>query len=360
MVVGRSGNTTRRRLGATLPTDMWKTIGVLACGTVTAFLVAGCQPSNNADADGRATLVSVPASSASVSDAGSSWASGNPTQAVTTPAAVVHSSSIALAELGTLAVKGRAPMTGYSREQFGPAWPTVDGCDERNDTLRRDLTTITVSGSCIVTSGTLVSPYSGTTIHFVRGPHSADVQIDHVVALGDAWQTGAAQWSFAQREAFANDAEELLAVDAHSNEQKGDGDAATWLPANKGFRCTYVSIQVNVKARYHLWVTPAEHDAIARVLDNCTGTTPATVAAPAKTTHPPAGTTAAAATTPAAVTTAPNATTAPAAAPAAPPHTYVTPGAFCSAAGATGFSKTGKPMVCKTTATDARLRWRSA
>src|SRR5690348_7025067 len=276
---------------------MWKTIGILACGAVTAALVAGCQPSNNADADGRATLVSVPASSASVWDASRTSASARPTQAVTTPASVVHSSSAALTELATLAVKGRAPMSGYSRDQFGPAWPTIDGCDERNDTLRRDLTAITVSGSCIVTSGTLVSPYSGTTIHFVRGPHSADVQIDHVVALGDAWQTGAAQWSFAQREAFANDPEELLAADAHSNEQKGDGDAATWLPANKGFRCTYVSIQVNVKARYHLWVTPAEHDAIAAILGNCTGTTAPTVAAPAKTAAAPVGTTAAAATT---------------------------------------------------------------
>jgi hypothetical protein len=349
---------------------MWKTIGLLACGVVSAALVAGCQPSNNADAGGQASSVALSSSAlpTSASAAGSTAATesaasaqasshvptASPTSAVTTPASVVQSSSAALTELATLAVKGRAPMTGYSRDQFGPAWPTIEGCDERNDTLRRDLTDITLSGSCIVTSGTLVSPYSGTTIHFVRGPHSADVQIDHVVALGDAWQTGAAQWSSTEREAFANDPEELLAVDAHSNEQKGDGDAATWLPANKAFRCTYVSIQVNVKARYHLWVTPAEHDAIARILSSCTGVVAptaagTTVAAPAKTTAAPTRTTAAVATTPAA----PAKTTAAA-------HSYVTPGAFCSTAGATGVSKTGKPMVCKTTATDARLRWRSA
>lgn len=231
-----------------------------------------------------------------------------------TQADVVRSTSAALIELQQLPVKGRAPMTGYSRDQFGPAWPSIDGCDERNDTLRRDLTGITLEGSCVVRSGTLVSPYTGVTIHFVRGPNSADVQIDHVVALGDAWQTGAQAWTSAQREAFANDPAELLAVDAHSNEQKGDADAASWLPSNKAFRCAYVSIQVNVKGRYHLWVTQAEHDAIARVLATCTtsaittaatSTTTTTAATPAA---PPAPTTTTAATPTAAAT-----------------HDYVTP-----------------------------------
>jgi hypothetical protein len=200
-----------------------------------------------------------------------------------TQADVVRSISAALIELQQLPIKGRAPMTGYSRDQFGPAWPSIDGCDERNDTLRRDLTGITLKDACVVTSGTLVSPYTGVTIHFVRGPNSGDVQIDHVVALGDAWQTGAQAWTSAQREAFANDPAELLAVDAHSNEQKGDADAASWLPPNKAFRCEYVSIQVDVKGRYHLWVTQAEHDAIGGILAGCPGQklpTDATVPAP--------------------------------------------------------------------------------
>jgi hypothetical protein len=171
--------------------------------------------------------------------------------------------------LATLAVKGRAPMTGYSRSRFGPAWPANDGCDARNEVLRRDLTDVALRDNCVVASGTLVSPYSGTTIHFVRGPNSADVQIDHVVALGDAWQTGAQQWTAQRREAFANDPAELLAVDARSNEQKGDADAASWLPANKSFRCRYIATQVTVKAKYRLWVTKAEHDAMARVLSGC-------------------------------------------------------------------------------------------
>jgi Protein of unknown function (DUF1524) len=180
----------------------------------------------------------------------------------------------AAAALAGLAVKGRAPMTGYSRAQFGPAWQDVDhnGCDTRNDILRRDLTAEVLSGSCVVLSGTLRDPYTGRVIDFRRGvATSAAVQIDHVVALGDAWQKGAQQLSPGARLALANDPLELLAVDGPTNDRKGDGDAATWLPPNTSFRCQYVARQVAVKARYHLWVTPAEKDAIARVLATCPG-----------------------------------------------------------------------------------------
>jgi hypothetical protein len=251
--------------------------------------------------------------------------------------------------LASLPVKGRAAMTGYSRAQFGPAWPTEHGCDARNVTLRRDLSHPTLQGSCTVETGTLVSPYTGQSISFVRGSNSAIVQIDHVVPLGDAWQTGAQSWPAATREQFANDENELLAVDAHSNEQKGDADAASWLPPNKAFRCPYVGIQVEVKVLYRLWVTQAEHDAIVDVLTGCGATViprpPVLVISPSPI---PTETTGHPVTEP---TVAPK-TTAPAAG-------YVTPGAFCSAAGATGLSKTGKPEVCKTTAKDSRLRWRA-
>ena len=178
-----------------------------------------------------------------------------------------------LVQLATLPIKGRAPMTGYSRAQFGPAWPTENGCDGRNEALRRDLTQITLQGNCTVETGTLVSPYTGGTINFVRGPNSAIVQIDHVVALGNAWQTGAQSWPTAKRDTFGNDLLELLAVDGPSNDQKGDADAASWLPSNKAFRCEYVGIQVAVKVKYGLWVTQAEHDAIARILATCGVTT---------------------------------------------------------------------------------------
>ena len=182
--------------------------------------------------------------------------------------------------MATLPVKGRAPLTGYGRAQFGPAWTddvTVadghNGCDTRNDILRRDLTDIVIkpgTHGCTVASGVLHDPYTNTVITFTRGENtSTAVQIDHVVALGDAWQTGAQQLSLAVRTNMANDPLELLAVSGPTNEQKGDADAASWLPPNNAFRCSYVAIQVAVKIRYHLWVTPAEHDAEERVLAAC-------------------------------------------------------------------------------------------
>jgi hypothetical protein len=179
----------------------------------------------------------------------------------------------AISVLATLPVRGRAPATGYDRTgQFGAAWLDVDhnGCDTRNDVLARDLAGIVRRGSCTVLSGTLNNPYTGRTIAFTRGVKtSALVQIDHIVPLLDAWETGAQQLTPAQRITLANDPLNLLAVDAHSNEQKSAGDAATWLPANTAFRCEYVARQISVKATYGLWVTRAEHDAMARVLGSC-------------------------------------------------------------------------------------------
>ena len=98
---------------------------------------------------------------------------------------------------------------------------------------------------------------------------SALVQIDHVVALSDAWQKGAAGWTAVKRIEFANDPRNLQAVSGAVNQQKSDGDAATWLPPNKSYRCTYVSRQIEVKKSYGLWVTPAERDAMSRVLASC-------------------------------------------------------------------------------------------
>ncbi|MGP6175271.1 GmrSD restriction endonuclease domain-containing protein [Corynebacterium sp. A21] len=183
----------------------------------------------------------------------------------------------AAATLETLAVKGRAPKTGYEREQFGPAWSDTDhnGCDTRNDILARDLEQETFrpgTHDCIVLSGVLADPFTATEIHFLRGQDtSTAVQIDHVVALSDAWQKGAQQLDKETRTLFANDPLNLLAVDGPSNSQKGDGDAATWLPPNNAFRCDYVARQIAVKARYHLWVTSAEKDAMARELSTCSG-----------------------------------------------------------------------------------------
>jgi Protein of unknown function (DUF1524) len=183
----------------------------------------------------------------------------------------------AAAVLATLPVKGRAPQTGYEREEFGDSWSDVDrnGCDQRNDVLARDLSDPAFqpgTRSCVVVSGVLADAYSGRTVTFLRGPETSDdVQIDHVVALSNAWQTGAQQLDPATRELFANDPLNLHATIGEVNQSKGDGDAATWLPPARGFRCEYVARQVAVKAKYRLWVTPAERDAIARVLESCPG-----------------------------------------------------------------------------------------
>ena len=179
-------------------------------------------------------------------------------------------SSPATEALETLSIKGRAPKTDYSRDQFGSGWNTTGGCDTRNIILNRDLTGVQVDDACHVTEGTLNDPYTGKTITFMRGSEtSSAIQIDHVVALGDAWQKGAQQLTKEKRTELANDPLELLAVDGSANQQKSDGDAATWLPSNKAFRCQYVARQIAVKQKYNLWVTQAEHDAISNILQTC-------------------------------------------------------------------------------------------
>lgn len=186
----------------------------------------------------------------------------------------------AAAQLDSLPVKGRAPKTGYSREQFGQAWSddvTVsgghNGCDTRNDVLAGNLVNVSYkagTNDCVVLTGTLADPYTGSTIDFVRGQQtSGAVQIDHIVALSDAWQKGAQRLSPDERRNFANDPRNLVPVDGPTNASKGDGDAATWLPPNRGYRCEYVSRQIEVKAAYRLWVTAAEKDAMSRVLGSC-------------------------------------------------------------------------------------------
>ena len=180
-----------------------------------------------------------------------------------------------LSVIQTQVTKGRAAKTGYTRDQFGPAWADVDrnGCDTRNEILKRDLTDEVFKEKtkpCVILSGTLIDPFSGETINFVRGVvTSNEVQIDHTVALSNAWQTGAFKLTADQRKAFANDPLNLMAVKGRLNSQKGDGDAATWLPPLKSFRCDYVSRQIAVKIKYKLWFTAPEKEAMIRILKTC-------------------------------------------------------------------------------------------
>jgi hypothetical protein len=243
------------------------------------LILAGCSPAP--DHDPRPTphaTVAAATAPASHRPATAPSAPSRPaprhTRTRPTPSATIRAPTrgTALALLAGLTVKGRAAQTGYDRDEFGQAWLDTNrnGCDTRGDMLRRDLTGVRFRAGthdCVVESGTLADPYTATAIHYVRGNDTVD--IDHVVALSDAWQTGASGWDIRERAALANDPMNLLAVDSSANRQKGDGDAATWLPSNKGFRCAYSARQVSVKAKYALWVTGPERSAMARILSGC-------------------------------------------------------------------------------------------
>ena len=178
----------------------------------------------------------------------------------------------ATALLSKLPVKGRAPKTGYDRDLFSDGWGKIGECDARNFILRRDLKSITwkASPSCTVATGILNDPYTAKKIYFVRGVSTSnDVQIDHVVAVSDAWQKGAQRLSFSQRHSFYNDPLNLLAVDGPTNQSKSDSDAASWLPPNRKYWCSFVARQIAVKHKHKLWVTSAERDSMSRVLKTC-------------------------------------------------------------------------------------------
>jgi hypothetical protein len=236
-----------------------KTLTILT-SLLLAGSLAGCDAAASAGAK-LADAVRTPPASASEAPGASSAAPGE--------------SAAALAQLGSIPVKGRAPKTGYSRGEFGPAWADVDrnGCDTRNDVLARDLTGETFrpgTNGCVVATGMLADKYTGKTISFVRGADtSSQVQIDHIIPLSDAWQKGAQQLTAEQRRLFANDPLNLMAADGPTNGAKSDKDAATWLPPNRAFRCEYVARQTAVKAKYGLWMTQGEHDAIAGILAGC-------------------------------------------------------------------------------------------
>lgn len=255
------------------------TAGLLAIGGLASVVSSPDGPDDASLAAPSATASGTPTPAASPTAAETPTPSpsvtARPTPSPTpsaepTPDAATLTYGTAEAAALELPVKGRAPKTSYSREQFGRGWIDVDrnGCDTRNDMLRLRLDNLSPAAGCKIQEGDLADPFTATWIHFEYGGAS-EVDIDHLVALSDAWQKGAATWEFAQRVAFANDPLNLEPVDAGANRQKGDGDAATWLPPNKDFRCEYVARQIAVKKKYGLWVTQAELDAFLRVLDSC-------------------------------------------------------------------------------------------
>jgi Protein of unknown function (DUF1524) len=181
-------------------------------------------------------------------------------------------------EMEALPVKGWDRVQDFNRTRFGEPWSDDvnvefghNGCNTRDDILRRDLADLQVRpGTCFAQSGILHDPYTGTTIVFVRGPDtSATVQIDHVVSLSDAWYKGARFWDDQRRRDFANDPRDLLAVAGQANFDKAFRDAASWLPPNLAFRCAFVAHQVEVKTDYQLWLSGREKDAMRQVLRDC-------------------------------------------------------------------------------------------
>ena len=178
--------------------------------------------------------------------------------------------SPALLAAQSLVERGRSSTTNYSRDAFGSAWKDVDrnGCDTRNDILGRDFTTAIYkagTNECKVIGGTWTDPYSNESYTFTEQPSEA--QIDHVVALSNAWQMGADLWTDEMRTEFANDPLNLLVTIASLNRQKSDSNAASWLPPYKPGRCDFIARQVAVKTKWQLFVTSSEKVAMLGILN---------------------------------------------------------------------------------------------
>ena len=185
---------------------------------------------------------------------------------------------IARQQLKALQVRGWDRESDFRRYQFGEAWSDDvnvevghNGCNTRDDILRRDLQNLVVRPfTCFAQSGTLIDPYTGATIAIVRGPESSNtIEIDHVVSLADAWYKGARAWDPQRRLDFANDPRNLLAVSPKANFDKAYRDASAWLPPNEAFRCDFVARQVDVKTAYGLWLSAKEKKAMTDVLARC-------------------------------------------------------------------------------------------
>lgn len=176
---------------------------------------------------------------------------------------------------------------GYDRERYFGGWAS-NGCGSattRDTILARDLKGAVKNPRCQVTSGTLSDPYTGRTIRFRRGRNtSSAVQIDHVVALLDAWESGARDWDQAKRVQYANSPDVLLASDGPANMAKGSGldvngtalyrpqDSGApdiWMPDNKAYRCDYMAKRATIKSKWGLTMTPREKQQTVSVLSQC-------------------------------------------------------------------------------------------
>jgi hypothetical protein len=186
------------------------------------------------------------------------------------PNTTAYDEAVKLSHLKTVAA-----CAGYVRSEFPENEPSDVPSGHELDgyglTLRYYVIELDSSGAHIAAgtsesymTGTLHNKYTGKNITLEHGPDTTAIQVDHLVALGDAWEMGACHWSSSKRELFAVDVSELRAVDTHDNEVKSDKDAAQWLPPAN--RTWYVETQINIKAKYGLGVTAAERSAMTTVL----------------------------------------------------------------------------------------------
>ncbi|MBT2395338.1 HNH endonuclease family protein [Streptomyces sp. ISL-100] len=201
---------------------------------------------------------------ASAALAGTSILLTAPTAQASPPTPV--SAATARTYLGQLTERAEGSSTGYSRDLF-PHWSTQSGaCNTREVVLKRDGTNVQQDSSCAAVSGSWYSEYDGAT-----WSAASDVDIDHVVALAEAWRSGASSWTTAQRQSFANDLTrpQLIAVTDNVNQAKSDLDPAEWLPPRTAYRCMYARMWVHVKHHWNLTVDSAEKSALQGVLNNC-------------------------------------------------------------------------------------------
>ena len=193
---------------------------------------------------------------------------------------------------------------------------------------------------CKVLAGRWVDSYTGTAYEDLT-----KVSIDHLVPLKQAWRSGASTWSTAKLVAFGNDVDRVQALKVivgSGNAAKGDKDPGLWKPPLRTAWADYARAWLTVKVAYELTADQAEAEALRTMLAPTSPT-------PLATTPPPPPT-----------TRAPTTTRSPATATTSSATKVVTAGAFCSPAGATGVTSTGKAMRCTTTPEDARNRWRAA
>lgn len=179
---------------------------------------------------------------------------------------------------------------GYDRALF-IHWSDADrdGCSTRSEVLIAESRTTARRGTGCSVAGSWRSAYDGVTT-----TTASRFDIDHVVALKEAWDSGAWGWTSARRKAYANDLGDwrsLRAVSAASNRSKGDKDPAQWLPPLKSFRCTYARDWVVVKVRWNLSVDALERAALKRILAGCPERTATVAVIPATiSTSPPSPT----------------------------------------------------------------------